>query len=136
MIVFYPNPILSIPAKREEFFHLILENCLSYLILILSYLFARSAKKFFCLEKVCVPKIGFSKFSNFQLKVFFLSSAKKQQQQRKFLGLPTRVWEDEFPVGKSSSFRGGRKGDPDTKVVWEKNNLFWTTVVCFSCSNH
>ena len=33
----------------------------------------------------------------------------------KGFGRPQRVWEDEFPVGSASVFRGRRKGDPDTK---------------------
>ena len=33
----------------------------------------------------------------------------------KNFGRPHRFWEDEFPVGSTSVFRGRRKGDPDTK---------------------
>ena len=45
-------------------------------------------------------------------------TAKKQKKKKKrwkILELPTRVWEEEFPVGKYSLLRSGRKKDPDTK---------------------
>ena len=40
---------------------------------------------------------------------------------KNFFARPQGVWERSFPVGSSSPFRGGRKGDPDTKVVWEQS---------------
>ena len=62
LVLSYPNPILSIRAKREEFVYLIL----SYFDSILS-IRAKRKNKFcliseYCFEKVCVLKIAFPKF--------------------------------------------------------------------------
>ena len=44
-----------------------------------------------------------------------ITEKKNNNNNPKFFGRPQRVWEDEFPVGSASVFRGRRKGDPDTK---------------------
>ena len=44
-----------------------------------------------------------------------MQKSKNDNNNEKKFGRPQSVWEDEFPVGSASVFRGRRKGDPDTR---------------------
>ena len=62
-------------------------------------------------------------FQVFSLEISHTQGERNNKSSQNFLGVLTRVWEDNFPMGKYFWLRGGRKRYPDTKNGLGKNSV-------------
>ena len=105
---FFENP----PPKNRKKTETAAENCFSIF------------RPFFSFPNELIPIKTIEKSSNSELHCQWPSVSDhntNNNDNKKFYARPQGVWERSFPVGSSSPFRGRRKGDPDTKVVWEQS---------------